>query len=219
MAIRIIFLLLGISSSVAIAGELRSLVLDHKGKPVAQAVVTARPVGQLTETGTAIEVKPGPNAVIDQVDKEFVPALTVVPQGTTVSFPNSDNIRHQVYSFSRSNRFELPLYAGRTAPPVTFDNPGVVALGCNVHDWMSAHVFVSDTPWFGVTDETGTVTLTGLPPGDYEVEVWQARLRGKPKKHRQLISVGDTVATADFSIRLKKVWKAWRDSSDSGEDY
>jgi plastocyanin len=213
MARTIILLLLVMFGSLAMAGELRTSVNDHRGKPVSEAVVYARPVGQ------AAQVQPGPTVVIDQVDKEFVPALTVLAQGTAVSFPNNDNIRHHVYSFSKSNAFEIPLYADQSAPPVTFANPGVVALGCNVHDWMSAYVFVSDTPWFGVTDEAGAVTLSGLPAGDYEVEVWQAGLRGKPEQHRQLISIGDTAATATFSIRLKKVWKAWRDPNELEEDY
>jgi plastocyanin len=213
MARTIILLLLVMFGSLAMAGELRTTVHDHRGEPVAQAVVSARPAGQ------AVHVEPGPIVVIDQVDKEFVPPLTVINQGTAVRFPNNDNIRHNVYSFSKANAFEIPLYADQTADPIVFANPGVVALGCNVHDWMSAHVFVSDTPWVGVTDEAGAVTLSGLPAGDYEVEVWQAGLRGKPEQHRQLISVGDTAATAIFSIRLKKVWKAWRDPFESEEDY
>ena len=63
-------------------------------------------------------------------------------------FPNSDNVRHQVYSFSPAKRFQLPLYAGTPAAPVVFDRPGVVAIGCNIHDQMSAYLVVVDMPYF-----------------------------------------------------------------------
>ena len=148
-----------------------------------------------------------------------MPALTVVYKGAQISFPNNDNIRHHVYSFSRSNPFEIPLYAGQTAPPVTFANPGVVALGCNVHDWMSAYVFVSDTPFYAVTGSDGVARIQGLPPGDYAVEVWHASLRGKPAKTRQEVRAEGDALELSFSIRQKKVWKAWRDDAAEEEGY
>lgn len=195
------------------AGELHARVTSNKGEPVADAVVYARPLGGLPP-GTGVM-----EAVIDQVDKEFVPALTVVSAGAEVRFPNNDNIRHHVYSFSEGNAFEIPLYADREAPPVTFANPGVVALGCNVHDWMSAYVFVSDTPFVGVTDSAGEVVLTSLPAGEYTVEVWHARLRGKPEALRQSVVIDNAAATLDFTISQRRVWKAWRGSSDFEEGY
>ena len=213
MARKSIVLLISILAPVATAGELRATVVNDKGEPVAEAVVYARALAAPPATSAQ------QTATIDQVDKEFVPALTVVYQGTEVNFPNNDNIRHHVYSFSKSNAFEIPLYANQKAPPVTFSNPGVVALGCNVHDWMSAYVFVSDTPYYGVTDTDGRVTLSALPVGEYEVEVWQAQLRGKPGKHRQAVVVGDEIAELAFTIKQKRVWKAWRGATDFGEDY
>ncbi len=195
------------------AGELRARVVSDKGEPVADAVVYARPLA-------ASALEPGVmEAVIDQVDKEFVPALTVVSAGAEVRFPNNDNIRHHVYSFSEGNAFEIPLYADREAPPVTFANPGVVALGCNVHDWMSAYVFVSDTPFFGVTDSNGEAVLASLPAGEYTVELWHARLRGKPEALRRSVVVGDAPSQLDFTIKQRRVWKAWRGSSDFEEGY
>jgi plastocyanin len=213
MARNSIVLLMSLLTQVVTAGELRATVVNDKGEPVAQAVVYARAQAAPPAAPTQ------QTAIIDQVDKEFVPTLTVVYQGTEINFPNNDNIRHHVYSFSKSNAFEIPLYANQKAPPVTFSNPGVVALGCNVHDWMSAYVFVSDTPYYGVTNADGTVTLSALPAGKYEVEVWQAQLRGKPGKHRQAVTVSDGLADLAFTIKQKKVWKAWRGATDFGEDY
>jgi hypothetical protein len=128
-------------------------------------------------------------------------------------------VRHHVYSFSGNNAFEIPLYAKQPVPPVAFEHPGVVALGCNVHDWMAAHVFVADTPYFAITDASGLALLTGLPPGDYEVNVWHAQLRGKPEKFRQVVSVGESGGSVEFSIRQRPAWKAWRGGDDFEEGY
>ena len=195
------------------AAELLAQVLNDKGEFVELAVVTARPLSGLVET-------PEPAlAVIDQVDKEFTPAVTAVYQGARVSFPNSDNVRHHVYSFSKANAFEIPLYADQTAPPVQFNKPGVVALGCNVHDWMSAHIFIADTPYFAITDASGQARLPALPPGDYTVEVWHAQLRGKPAGQQQIVSVGEKATSADFTIKQRRAWKAWRGASELEEGY
>ena len=87
-----------------------------------------------------------PREVVDQIDKEFVPYVKPVRTGSFVQFPNKDHIRHHVYSFSAPSKFELPLYMGTPAQPVLFDKPGVVKLGCNIHDWMIGYVYVTDSP-------------------------------------------------------------------------
>src|SRR5256885_12704347 len=84
----------------------------------------------------AASAAPKKHAVVDQRDKQFVPYVTAVQVGTAVIFPNSDNIRHHVYSFSPAKKFELPLYSGVPAGPVGFDKVGVMPLGCNIHHWM-----------------------------------------------------------------------------------
>ena len=78
----------------------------------------------------------------------FVPDLLVVPVGSTVSFPNSDSVSHQIYSFSAAKRFQLPLYRGKPYPPRLFDQAGLVMLGCNIHDWMIAYIDVTDAPFY-----------------------------------------------------------------------
>lgn len=110
-------------------------------------------------------------ASIDQINKRFVPRISVVRTGTQVTFPNSDRIRHQVYSFSKPKQFTLKLYAGSPKTPITFDQPGLVVLGCNIHDTMVAFVGVVDSPYFSKTTNAGTATLT-LPAGRYRLRAW-----------------------------------------------
>ena len=118
-------------------------------------------------------------AEMNQINKTFVPAVLPIQAGTRVHFPNRDQIHHHVYSFSRTKSFELPLYRGEDARPVLFDKPGVVKLGCNIHDWMSAIILVLPTPWFAMTDADGRYLLRGMPPGEYTLTAWHAQSREK----------------------------------------
>lgn len=153
------------AAGLARAADLRVSVADAAGQPVADAIVYATAQAAPMRTATA-------KAVIDQVHRRFVPRVSVVQTGTAISFPNSDNIRHSVYSFSPARTFTLKLYAGTPANPVVFDKPGIVVLGCNIHDTMVAWILVVDTPYFTRTAADGTATLTGLPPGDYVLRAW-----------------------------------------------
>jgi plastocyanin len=110
-------------------------------------------------------------AIIDQVDKRFVPRVSVVRTGTSITFPNSDQIRHQVYSFSPAKTFSLKLYSGSPKTPVVFDRPGLVVLGCNIHDNMLAFVGVVDSPYFAKTADSGAAAVD-LPPGRYRLRAW-----------------------------------------------
>jgi len=112
------------------------------------------------------------HAVVDQIDKTFVPQIAVVQTGTAVEFPNSDNIRHQVYSFSPAKVFTLKLYSGRPSAPVVFDKPGLVVLGCNIHDNMLGYVLSVDTPWFARSAAPGTAKIADVPAGSYDVFAW-----------------------------------------------
>ena len=144
------------------------------GMPLQDAAVYAVPVNGATD------LRAPRKAEIDQRNKTFVPAVSVIQTGAAVSFPNSDNIRHQVYSFSPAKVFNIKLYSGRPAEPVVFDKPGIVVLGCNIHDRMAAWVVVVETPWFASTDARGTATLDGLPGGDYVLHYWHPGLQGEP---------------------------------------
>jgi plastocyanin len=142
------------------------------------------------------------HAIVDQVNRAFVPDLIVIPVGSTVEFPNSDSVSHQIYSFSSAKRFQLPLYRGKPYPPEHFDQAGVVTLGCNIHDEMLAYVMVTDAPWYGRTDSAGTWT-TEVPRGRYHVQIWHPRLRDSETDLARELTVGDT-DRADLTLRLAR---------------
>lgn len=112
-----------------------------------------------------------PINVVDQVDKQFTPTVSAITPGSDVVFPNSDNIRHNVYSFSDAKTFELKLYSDQERPAVRFDKPGVVTLGCNIHDQMIAYVLVTDESGVAITDQQGRVELEGTAALN-NVRVW-----------------------------------------------
>ncbi len=186
------------SPALSAAGALEATVKDDRGTPVADAIVS------LTRSGAAAAAPHAATAVMDQQNKEFVPQVLPVPVGAAVTFPNRDNIRHHVYSFSSPKRFELPLYIGTPAAPVVFDKPGVVVLGCNIHDWMVGYVYVVPTPYFGRTAADGRVNLADVPPGAYEARVWHPRMRGEPEKTGKptTITAGEPAQLA-FVLTLK----------------
>ena len=164
------------------AGSFDVTVKDGKGALVSDAVVYAKGNGMNAQSTKK-------QTVIDQQDKQFIPYVTAVQVGTSILFPNKDNIRHHVYSLSSAKKFELPLYKGVPAEPVVFDKEGFVTLGCNIHDWMIAYVAVLGTPYFQVTGREGHALLKNLPPGQYTVEVWQPSLKGAPATFAQHVDV------------------------------
>jgi plastocyanin len=184
-----------------LAGSLEVIVKDDKGGPASDAV--AYGVG-------AASAAPKKHAVVDQRDKQFIPYVTAVQVGTAVSFPNSDNIRHHVYSFSPAKKFELPLYSGVPAQPVVFDKVGFVTLGCNIHDWMIAYVAVLPTPYFQVTRQDGRAVLKDLPAGQYTVQVWHPALKGQPEAFAQRVDVGGGTKSLLFTLPLKHDVRAKR---------
>jgi plastocyanin len=173
--------------------EIAATVSDEQGKPVADAVIIAVPAdGNLRLPTRARE------DIVDQVDKEFLPKVQAVLVGTAITFPNRDRVRHQVYSFSPAKRFELPLYAG-VPQAVVFDKPGVVILGCNIHDWMIGYVYVSESPYFAKTNAEGKAVLTDVPARGYVVRVW----------HPQLVVAEDTTRKKVDALRGQRVEVAW----------
>jgi plastocyanin len=180
--------------------EIAASVTDQQGRPVADAVLVAVPVD-----GNMRPPQRPRDGSIDQVDKEFFPRVTVVPVGASVTFPNHDDVRHQVYSFSPAKRFELPLYAGVPAQPVVFDKPGVVVLGCNIHDWMVGYVYVSESPFFAKTGKDGKAVLAELPARAYVVRVWHPQLEMSEDATHKTIDVSrDRRMEAAWTVNLKR---------------
>jgi plastocyanin len=168
----------------AVAGDVAAAVRDQRSQPVEDVVVAAVPEGR----PAPLAEKPG-REVVDQINLEFVPHVKPVVVGTPVYFPNKDDVRHHVYSFSPAKRFELPLYAGTPAAPVVFDRPGIVAIGCNIHDWMLGYLYVAETPYLARTDADGRARLENLPPGRYVVRVWHPRMEGTEEATARTVSL------------------------------
>lgn len=164
-----ILLLLAVAHAAG-AAELEALVKNERGEPIAEAVVVAVPDVAAPKPARAKLEQ------VEQIDQEFVPRVKAVLVGSAVSFPNRDSVRHHVYSFSPAKRFDLPLYVGTPAKLVTFDSPGVVAIGCNIHDWMLGYIYVAESPFYAVTDAQGVARLSGLPAGAYTVRAWHPQL-------------------------------------------
>lgn len=152
-------------SSLAVAQTIITLQ-DNEGRPVKNAVVSVKS-DQIIPTSSQI-------AVMDQVNVEFVPKVLIVQKNQLVSFPNSDDIRHSVYSFSEPKTFELKLYKGNQAEPIPFDKQGLVILGCNIHDSMIGYIYVTDQELAYKTDEKGQVKIE-LGSTD-KVNIWHERL-------------------------------------------
>jgi plastocyanin len=196
--------LLAIVMTQTQAADIAVTVTDDQGQPVADAVVVAVPADGNPRPPTKAGDRPH-TGLVDQVDKEFTPNVTAILVGTAVTFPNHDNVRHQVYSFSPAKRFELPLYAGVPAEPVVFDKPGGVVLGCNIHDWMVGYVYVSESPYFAKTGSDGRVLLADLPARAYTLRVWHPQLDGAEEATQKSVDAGPArrVEVA-WSLKLKR---------------
>jgi hypothetical protein len=176
-------------------GRIRVEIKDPAGKPVDDAVASLVALDSPPPL-----VPPAEPAVILQVGEEFKPYVTPVVAGTRIRFPNRDKIAHHVFSLSPAKRFDIPRYRGDPKDTILFDQPGIVSLGCNLHDWMAAYVVVLATPYFGLSAGDGHVTLTSLPPGRYRLEVWHPRL--KEPERRELSVAAPATATQVIAVTL-----------------
>ncbi|HYD25869.1 MAG TPA: methylamine utilization protein [Croceibacterium sp.] len=182
-----------LAAATAQAADLTVTVRDSSGRPVADAVVIVDAPGRA----------PAPTRVtINQRDMQFVPSVVVVPVGSTITFGNLDPFRHHVYSFSPPRKFELKLFGQGQTRPVQFDRPGLVAIGCNIHDSMQAFVHVVDTPFASKTDAAGRVTIRGLPGGSHKVRVWHALLRAPA--NQVTLTADPSRSTLPVTVRLRR---------------
>lgn len=182
------------------------------GQPVADAVVSAVPLDH-----TLPAVPPGPAVQIEQKDQEFRPYVTVVQAGSTVDFPNHDSVQHHIYSLSKPKRFEIPLYKSGASESVLFDQPGIITIGCNIHDWMVAYIVVVPTPFFAKTDATGAAALPPLPTGRYRLEIWHPR--APVPLVQEITSAPELAARLEFSVALRPDKRIRRAPSGKSADY
>ena len=178
------------AAPLARSATLQAQVSDASGKPLADAVVWAVP-------GTSQDSRAAKAPVaVEQFDREFVPYVTVIQAGTVVNFPNRDPILHHVYSFSPAKQFDIPLYTGKSPVEVLFDKPGVVTLGCNIHDWMIGYIAVVPTAHFGKSDAAGVVRLRDLPAGAYDIHSWHPQQRGAAAAERVTLDAASAPTVA-----------------------
>ncbi len=186
----------------AIAGQVFGAALtvqvnDSAGAPIEGAAVFVE-----VATGKAPPLR-ARSVEIEQKDRRFSRLMTIVQVGQPIVFPNNDSVRHHVYSLSQAKLFELKLYSGVPGSSVVFDKPGVVVIGCNIHDKMVAYIRVVDTPWFGTTDAAGRVRLDGLPDGQYKLRAWHIGLPNLESVVEQSIAVKGELAPLALRLDLK----------------
>jgi plastocyanin len=146
----------------------------------------------------AFDDAPFPRAVLDQRNQTFVPWVLAVPVGTTVDFPNSDSTYHNVFSLSKTRRFDLGRYPRGQSRSVRFDRPGVVRVFCEIHSHMNAFILVFAHRYFATTDDAGRYRIAGVPPGEYRLVWWYD---GREREVRE-VRVGEgTLVEADFVVR------------------
>ena len=138
--------------------------------------------------------------IMDQLQMRFVPEVLVAPVGARVSFPNSDSVSHQVYSFSKTKRFQLALYRGSTHAPVQFDEPGLVVLGCNIHDQMVGYIYLTDATWYGKTDANGKLVLARLPASDVKIVIWSPRIADDKNSLTRAVKLSEATQTVEFRL-------------------
>ena len=187
--------LLMLSGAPASAAALTVRVVDAKGRPVPDAVVTLRAPGSAGRPAASGSYS------VSQKDMQFHPFVMVVPVGAKVSFPNFDPTRHHVYSFSAAKRFELKLFAKDQSRSVTFDQPGVVALGCNIHDGMTAFIYVADSRWTAKTGANGVVQFANAPGSAGRIAVWHPYLRAKANVLERPVAASERNVSVAVALR------------------
>jgi len=201
-------------SSASQAGELQVLLTDADGQPVPEAVI------EIVSPTVPLPADWPLTGAMDQMDKEFIGPLLMVVKNSLVSFPNSDDIHHHVYSFSETKRFELPLYTGNTAAPVLFDNAGAVVIGCNIHDWMVGYIYVGESHLMAMSDMSGKAVLSDLPAGDYTFKIWHVRGRASELAQTYTASIGaEGSATVNVQLALTPDRRIRRAPTSGGVQY
>jgi plastocyanin len=181
----------------ATAGDLTVQIDDGHGQPAGDAVVSLR-----SDNAQHPDARAPLTKIVDQRDETFIPYVEIFRPGDAVVFRNSDTTRHHVYSFAAAKSFEFVIAPGDSAPPVALDRVGEIPVGCNIHDQMITHLYVSDAPWIARTKADGRAVFTGLPAGTYEVDVWHPQLRpGRPGPHATA-TVGDASASVSLTLSL-----------------
>ncbi len=204
-------LLLAVHASYGYALEFKVRVLTADNKPLSDAVIYLESPAEPVSTG-------GKLAVMDQQNKAFVPHVLAVPVGTLVDFPNTDSVNHYVYSFSEIKKFQFKLFKGDLEKHQTqFDKPGLVTLGCNIHDFMLGYIFVAPNAYVGVSDSAGELNLKVPDKGDFTLAIWHERSNEDLDKLAQKIDTANP--PKEIKFRFSKSLKPQRKMTHEGDDY
>jgi hypothetical protein len=180
--------------------DLAVSVTAQDGRPLPDAVVMVRPLAGVPRAPIrfpwAYEVA--------QRDLKFSPYVLIVPVGAEVSFPNFDGVKHTVYSYSEAKTFRLKLYGRDMARVVRMDKPGVVPLGCDIHDTMLAYVRVVDTPYAAKTLPSGAAVVRDLPAGPAVLTIWHPDSRAaNGESVRKIVVPASGVASVALRIDVR----------------
>ena len=167
-------------------------VNNVKNKPLANMVVYLEPLtGQIVpQQSKTVEISQG--------NKSFIPYISVSQKAAKVNFVNKDDITHHIYSADSENKFSLKIRAGESDSSAHFDHAAEIAMGCNIHDWMSGYLLVVNTPYFAKTDEQGLASFTLSELGKYRVVVWHPQMQAENNRmivEKDLLSADITTFT------------------------
>ncbi|MBA6262626.1 MAG: hypothetical protein V7780_02040 [Colwellia sp.] len=181
-----------------ISSELIVKVIDTQDQDVNGIVVYARPIEGIKHLPLNTNA-----LLINQKDKKFSPYITVIQKGQPIKFVNQDDITHHIYSVSGENRFEFKIQSGveqMTEPMLVAEE---IAMGCNIHDWMSGYTLVVDTPYYGKTDGSGQLTFTLPNAGEYVITAWHPQLDVENNRISQIVTVDDSINNVTISLPKK----------------
>ena len=178
----------------------RPSVSELGGAPPPEAPDRRRSIVYLeTAPQAAFEDPESPSAVLDQRNQSFVPYVLAVRAGTTVDFPNNDRTFHNVFSLSKTKRFDLGRYPRGQKRSVRFDRPGVVRVFCEIHSHMSAFVLVFAHRYFAATTDEGRYRIGGIPPGTYTLVVWN----DGAERERQRVRIPDQGGDVELDLVVR----------------
>lgn len=205
------FILLLTISNQAMASSLTISISNEKNKLLENAVITLTPTAGQQVKHTMVAAPS-----MEQENTLFHPFVLPVSTGVEVMFPNKDDFRHHVYSFSKAKKLELRLYGKDEEKSIIFDKPGIAALGCNIHDNMLAFIFITDAPVFLKSDAAGQVTFTDLPDGPYQLNIWHPDLKSRTAIIKQVTIKGQMSGTQEIVIKTRRSSHKQTDPSDRG---
>jgi plastocyanin len=168
-------------------------------RPPAAESSEIRNVVLYVQNASSGDAAPASRASMSQDDERFTPHVLPILRGTTVDFPNADDVFHNVFSLSSASTFDLGRFPKGSAKSVAFEKSGVVQVFCHIHSDMSAVILVLDNPFFTTPTAAGSYRIEGVPPGEYTVVGWHERI--KPVMRTVKIVAGQT-ARLDFNIPL-----------------